>query len=121
MLWTNFTITLILMLSILILPYGLAKAQSSALSEQQARMAGARILKGDPYGQTVEEAQKRIQGAQLVVSGTFSCGKITKPLWHLRVVEPEKVISAGNPKIDGSLFVDARTGKIVCTGLPFLD
>lgn len=88
------------------------------MSEQKAWLAAAQILKGDPYGKTVAEVLKTITSSQLVVRGSSSCGTVKAPQWTMHVSVPA---SNGNNKIEGDLTIDARSGKMICAGLPFLD
>jgi len=99
-------------------------AQTQAvLSEKQARLKAAAILKGDPYGSTVEIAAGRIAKAQLLVSGSTDCGAatVTKPVWQFLVVVPKGAVPTQDNEIRGYLVLDARTGRMECAGLPFLD
>ncbi len=94
---------------------------AGVMTEPQARVAAAKILKGDPYGNTFNQINMNIAEAKLLTAGA-SCGsKVTKPLWHMHVVVPKNRNPSGANKIDGYLVIDARTGKMVCAGLPFLD
>lgn len=93
------------------------------LSEKLARLKAATILKGDPYGSTVEIAASRIAKAQLLGSGTTDCGAsvVAKPVWQFLVVVPRGAVPTQDKEIRGYLVLDARTGKMECAGLPFLD
>jgi hypothetical protein len=91
------------------------------LSEQQARVKAAAILKSEPYGPTAKVAASRIRQAQLINAGTTDCGTVTKPVWQFHVTVPANVVAHGNEPIDGYLVLDARSGKVVCASLPFLD
>ena len=93
------------------------------LSEKQARLKAAAILKGDPYGSTIEIAASRIAKAQLLVSGTTDCGAsaVKSPVWQFLVVVPKGAIPTQHSEIRGYLVLDARSGKMECAGLPFLD
>jgi hypothetical protein len=100
-----------------------APAQAaSQMAEPQARAAAATILKGDPYGKTPDQIAKNIASAQLLTAGVTECGsKVSKPVWQFHVVVPKNRNPSGDSEIDGFLVIDARTGKMVCAGLPFLD
>lgn len=101
-----------------------AAAQAQGLlSEKQARLKAATILKGDPYGSTVEIAASRIAKAQLLVSGTTDCGAsaVTSPVWQFLVIVPRGTVPTQSNEIRGYLVLDARTGRMTCAGLPFLD
>jgi hypothetical protein len=105
---------------------GLAQAAAPALAagvmtESQARAAAVKILKGDPYGNSNEQVTKNIAGAQLVTAGSVCGAKVRHPLWQFHVVVPKARNPSGDNDIDGFLVIDARTGKLVCAGLPFLD
>lgn len=91
------------------------------LSEEQARAKAIAILKGDPYGNTPREVGGRIVEAQMIAAGTVCGKKVRSPLWQFHVVVPENVVSYGNAAINGYLVIDARSGKLLCAGLPFLD
>ena len=108
---------------VLALAGSLAAVQAAgAMSERQARTAAAKILKGDPYGNTTDQIMQNIAGAQLLTAGATRCGtKVTKPVWQFHVVVPKNRNPSGDSKIDGFLAIDAATGKLVCAGLPFLD
>jgi len=91
------------------------------MSEQQARAAAAKILKGDPYGDSVDQIMKNIEGAQLITAGSVCGSRVTKPVWQFHVVVPKERNPSGDNEINGLLVIDGRTGKIICAGLPFLD
>lgn len=95
---------------------------AGAMTERQARAAAAKILEGDPYGNTTDQIAQNIAGAQLLSAGATRCGtKVTKPVWQFHVVVPKNRNPSDDSKIDGFLAIDAGTGKLVCAGLPFLD
>ena len=108
---------------VLALAGSLAAVQAAgAMSERQARTAAAKILKGDPYGNTTDQIMQNIASAQLLAAGTTLCGtKVIRPVWQFHVVVPKNRNPSGDSKIDGFLTIDATTGKLVCAGLPFLD
>ena len=91
------------------------------MSEQQARAAAAKILKGDPYGDSIDQIMKNIEGAQLITAGSVCGSRVTKPVWQFHVVVPKERNPSGDNEINGLLVIDGRTGKIICAGLPFLD
>lgn len=93
---------------------------AGALDEQQARVKAVKILMGDPYGTTVGQVQKAIKDAQLVRDGKTVCGEKKRPVWRFHVVVEKPVNNPESP-IDGYLFLDATSGKIVCANLPMLD
>jgi hypothetical protein len=101
-----------------------AAAQTQGLmGERQARLKAAAILKGDPYGSTVEIAAGRILKAQLIVAGTTDCSSSTfaNPVWQFLVVVPKDANPSQDNEIRGYLVLNARTGKLECANLPFLD
>ena len=90
------------------------------MNEQNARAKAVKILKGDPYGTTTEQVLKTIKDTQLVRDGTTVCGKMKHPVWRFHVVVEKPVNNPDSP-INGYLFLDATSGKIVCGNLPMLD
>jgi hypothetical protein len=95
---------------------------AGTLSEAQALAKAISILAGDPYGGTPKEVAANIQEVQLIAAGSDHCqGRIMGPVWQFHVVVPKERMKDGNSPIDGYLVLNARTGKIVCAGLPFLD
>ncbi len=94
---------------------------AGAMSERQARAAAVQILKGDPYGRSNAQVRKNITAAQLVTAGSVCGTKVTRPLWQFQVFVPKARNPSGHNDIRGYLVIDARTGKLVCAGLPFLD
>lgn len=99
-------------------------ALAADLTEQQARLAAAKIIAGDPYGKTANDALKSIRGAKLLPAGTMTdcVGKLRNPMWELRVFVPKEKQPPGESDIDGIVGVDARSGKRVCTmALPFVE
>ncbi len=90
------------------------------MNEQNARAKALKILKGDPYGTTTEQVLKTIRDIQLVRDGTTVCGKMKHPVWRFHVVVEKPVNNPDSP-INGYLFLDATSGKIVCGNLPMLD
>ncbi|MCL2713699.1 MAG: hypothetical protein FWD68_03650 [Alphaproteobacteria bacterium] len=100
-------------------------SQMPLLSEQQARLSAAAILRGEPYGDSIEEAASRIVAAELATSGNTGCGKATRrnPVWQLHVVVPKEADKHGGREepIEGRLVLDARSGRLLCTNLPTAD
>ena len=94
---------------------------AGVMSERQARTAAVAILKGDPYGKTDGQVLKNMTEAQLITAGSVCGAKITHPLWRFQVDVPKARNPSGDNDIKGYLVIDARTGKLVCAGLPFLD
>lgn len=90
------------------------------LDEQQARAKAVKILMGDPYGTTIGQVLKTIKDAQLVRDGKTACGVKKRPVWRIHVVVATPVNNPESP-IDGYLFLDATSGKIVCANLPMID
>ena len=117
-------LTLLRCFAIAVLAAALAAAPARAgqMSERQARTATAKILEGDPYGNTTDQIMQNIASAQLLTAGATRCGtKVTRPVWQFHVVVPKNRNPSGDSKIDGFLAIDAGTGKLVCASLPFLD
>ena len=82
------------------------------------------ILKGDPYGKSEAEVLRNIKSGILIIDGfekDASCISDfkKKPVWTFHVVVPKSERSPDG--IDGHLALNARTGKMECGGLPFLD
>ena len=90
------------------------------LSRAQARRAAIDILKGDPYGESSREVRQNIRVIQFVSAGAAKCGRFRFPVWQIHIVVPDDHVKTQNSKIDGWLALNARTGKMVCAGLPFL-
>ena len=100
-----------------VLALGLGAAYGAGmLSEPQARAKAIALLKGDPYGQTDAAVANNIKQAQLVQNAASkACGR-KATVWEFHVVAKGE-----NGPIDGYLALDARSGKMVCANLPFLD
>lgn len=96
---------------------------AALLSESLARSKAIALLKGDPYGQTSQEVARNILEGQLITSGDTKCGGTTTriPVWQFHVLVPAARNPSGDNEIDGYLLLDARTGKLTCAGLPFMD
>ena len=94
---------------------------AQVMSEKQARVAAAKILKGDPYGNSFDQVMKNVEEAQLITGGSICGARVTKPLWQFRIVVVKERNPAGDSAIRGPLVIDGRTGELVCAGLPFLD
>jgi hypothetical protein len=90
------------------------------MNEQRARTQAIEILMGDPYGTTKEEVSKTIKQTQLIADGQTLCGRMKGPVWRFHVMVDKPVNNPDSP-IDGFLFLDATSGKIVCANLPMLD
>lgn len=87
------------------------------LSEAQAKSRAIAILVGDPYGKTESEVSEKIVKAAFLAKGSNYCGKKI-PSWVFTVSVPE---SSNQSKFEGPLVIDARSGAMLCAGLPFLD
>ncbi|HLH92036.1 MAG TPA: hypothetical protein VKX28_26690 [Xanthobacteraceae bacterium] len=100
-----------------VLALGLGSAHAAGLlTEQQARAKAIALLKGDPYGQTDAAVAKNMKQARLVQNAeSQACGR-KATVWEFHVVA-----KGDNGPIDGYLALDARSGKMVCANLPFLD
>lgn len=94
---------------------------AGVMTEGQARAAAVAILKGDPYGNSDKQVFENIAAAQLVTAGSVCGAKVTSPVWQFQVFVPRARNPSGDSDIKGYLVIDARTGKMVCAGLPFLD
>jgi hypothetical protein len=90
------------------------------LTEKQALAKAIGILKGDPYGASAAEVAANITERRLGPRSATVCGGGASPVWAFHVVVPRP---ATNPdgRIDGWLVIDARSGRLVCANLPFLD
>jgi hypothetical protein len=106
--------------TVLIVGATMPTCASDVLSRVQARRTAIEILKGDPYGESSREVLRNIRVIQFVSAGTAKCGRFQFPVWQIHVVVPEERLKGRNSKIDGWLALDARTGRMVCAGLPFL-
>jgi hypothetical protein len=106
-------------LAILVLMIGPLEAAGS-MDEQNARAKAIKTLMGDPYGTTTEQVLKAIKDAKLIRDGRTICGKVKNPVWRFHVVVEKPVNNPDSP-INGYLFLDALSGKIVCANLPMLD
>ncbi len=92
------------------------------LSESRARAQVISLLKGDPYGRTSQDVARNVLEGQLIISGDTKCGgKASFPVWQFHVLVPAARNPNGDADIDGYLLLDARSGKLTCAGLPFLD
>ena len=79
---------------------------------------------GDPYGKNAQEVGLNLSSSELIMSGKTKCGsnKSGSPVWQFHVVVPaNRNPNSSGHAIDGYLLLDARTGKMKCAGLPFLD
>jgi hypothetical protein len=94
---------------------------SDVLSRAEARKSAVEILRGDPYGESSREVLQNIRLIQFVSAGVTRCGRFAFPVWQIHVVVPKERLKDRDSKIDGWLVLDARTGKVVCARLPFLE
>ncbi|MBI4724256.1 MAG: hypothetical protein HY765_04525 [Rhodomicrobium sp.] len=90
------------------------------MDEHQARAKAIEILMGDPYGSAAGQVSKTIRDARLDRDGNTLCGKKKRAVWRLHIAVDKPVNNPASP-IDGYLFLDAVSGKLVCTNLPMLD
>jgi hypothetical protein len=97
-----------------------AAVQARDLDEQRAFQRAVQILQGNPYGQTFTEVARVIKRATFSRSGQSLCGKSKGPVW-IFWIQTEPLESNSGQRIEGDLVIDARTGRIECAGLPFLD
>lgn len=104
-------------LATLLAPLPVAAAKE--LSELEAFAKAVEILKGPPYGATVVETAHAIEASERLAEGENPCGgAVRSPIWVFRVAVAK---TATHEPIAGYLVIDARTGRLVCAGLPFLD
>lgn len=89
-------------------------------TEKQVRAAAVKVLQGDPYGNTAAEVLANLREVEKTIRGATACGGGSSPVWSIHVVVAAPHGDAENP-IDGRLVLDARSGALVCAGLPFLD
>ena len=94
---------------------------AGVMTERQARAAAVAILKGDPYGTSDKEVLENITAARLIAAGSVCGAKVTSPVWQFQVFVPKERNPSGDSDISGYLVIDARTGEMVCAGLPLLD
>jgi hypothetical protein len=109
--------TIIAVVAIALLMTPLANA--AELTEQQALAKAVGILKGDPYGSTSAEVTANVVQRRLGPRRTTVCGGGETAVWAFHVVVP-KAKNRDNA-IDGWLVIEARSGRLVCASLPFLD
>jgi hypothetical protein len=109
----------IVALAALVLMIGPLEA-AGPMDEQHARAKAVKTLMGDPYGTTTGQVLKTIKDAQLVRDGKTVCGKMKRSVWRFHVAVEKPVNNPESP-IDGYLFLDAESGKIVCANLPMLN
>jgi len=103
----------------LLLALSAGDVAAKELSELDAFAKAVQILKGQPYGDSVVDVAHAIQSSERVARGENPCGGgVQTPIWVFRV---EVAKSATHEAIAGYLVIDARTGHLVCAGLPFLD
>jgi anti-sigma factor RsiW len=108
-----------LLLMAAVLAAGPAVAAELA-TEAKAIAAAVKILKGDPYGSTDAEVRANIREVVRTTRSATACGGGAAPVWSIRVVVAAPNGDADSP-IDGRLVLDAKSGRMVCAGLPFLD
>ena len=94
-------------------------ARAAELAEPQALAKAVDILKGDPYGSTSAQVTANIVERRRAPRRSTVCGGGDSMVWAFRVVVP-KGPQRDDP-IDGWLVIDARSGRLVCASLPFLD
>lgn len=95
-------------------------ALAADLTEKQALAKAVSILKGDPYGDTTARVVANISERRLMPRRDTVCGGGASPVWAFHVVVTDAKDHDGSP-IDGWLVIDARSGRLVCANLPFLD
>lgn len=96
--------------------------RNDLLTQPKARTLAISILKGDPYGDNAAEVTQIIKGEILIVSGKRegACDVEFRqsPAWVFRVQVPKTTI---REEINGELLLNAKTGKLICTTLPFIN
>lgn len=95
-------------------------ALAADLTEKQALGKAIAILEGDPYGDTAAQVAGNITEKKLGPRSATVCGGGASPAWAFHVVVRNAKDHDGGP-IDGWLVIDARSGRLVCANLPFLD
>lgn len=97
-------------------------AEAANLSADQAREKAIAILQGDPYGQTPSEVARNVRAIEYLPNGSAAaCGR-RDALWQFHVVvDTGQKGQFRNGVIDGYLWLDARSGKMLCASLPMLD
>lgn len=95
---------------------------AALLSEPDAKKQAVDVLLGDPYGHTPAEVETAIKQTQFLQDGkTKACGMTNTALWEFHVVVAVPKEQSASGVIDGYLALDARSGKLLCANLPFLD
>ena len=89
---------------------GPAPRLSAPLDEDQATHIAAKFLEGTEYAEDYVGALGRLEDPTLAQTGRNDCGLITTPTWTFHVHKPH----------EGTVYVDAGTGKVSCSSLPFL-
>jgi hypothetical protein len=89
------------------------------LSEDRALAKAVAILKGDPYGTTNAEVIANIRERRLGSLADSACGG-KAATWAFHVVVPMPNGQQDSP-IDGWLYIDAHSGRMLCANLPMLD
>lgn len=96
-------------------------AAAGPMSEEKALATAVSILQGDPYGDTPQTVRAGIFERRLGPRHDTVCKQgADRQTWSFHVVVASPQTQPGG-KIDGWLVLDARTGRIVCATLPFLD
>jgi hypothetical protein len=110
-----------LLVAVMLAPRASVAQQGPLLGQQQAHARAVQFLKGDPYGRTSADVSRNIKGQSLFVDGRDDACEIDyrkRPAWRFHVVVDR---TGSSEKIEGYLLLDARSGKMICAGLPFLD
>lgn len=107
---------LVVLLAAAVLVAQASAADAATLTATAAKQAAIRVLIGDPYGQTPAEVARVIKSQTL--GPDAKCGT-HRQSWTFTVVVPPSDTSPDG--IRGYLVLDARNGKLICAGLPFLD
>ena len=97
-----------------------AASADAILAPDRARQAAIQILMGDPYGKTTEEVARNIRSQSLISRDANGCRvSRTQPGYLFEVSVKDR--PSGEGPIEGYFIIDAKTGKTICAGLPFLD
>ena len=94
----------------------LTPVDGATITLDEALERAVEILLGDPYGQTREDVLGHIADAR--IEQDDPCG--AEIAWAFDVHVPDAP-NMGGQSIRGDLLVDARTGRMVCAELPFLN
>ena len=87
------------------------------LSEESARSAAIGALLGKPYGWTFDDVSRVVAAGRFVeADAKRMCAGNGAPVWEFPVSTTHEGMS-----LRGVIQINARTGKLDCANLPFLD